>query len=299
MKQKMILLACLILSVGALSAYDLYGAFKIKTVPKGADIYVYDTDQLLGTTPTDIFPVFMDDYMTVRNGIPGREIELVIARDGYVPKREKIFVPLNKLELEDAYDRPTVFSFKLNRSFRGSVVLSSFFWPHWRPRPHYPQYFYPYSHHGNHNPRPRPPHNNPPGGNYGGSVAPNPPGGGGSHGGGNGGSHGGGYIPPNPPGGGNGGGNHGGSGGYTPPNPPGGGNGGGNHGGSGGYIPPNPPGGGNGGGAITPPVNPPGGGNHGYPNDSEDSELQSESSNNSKPKTPFGNRDKAKKDTKA
>lgn len=257
MKQKMILLACLILSVGALSAYDLYGAFKIKTVPKGADIYVYDTDQLLGTTPTDIFPVFMDDYMTVRNGIPGREIELVIARDGYVPKREKIFVPLNKLELEDAYDRPTVFSFKLNRSFRGSVVLSSFFWPHWRPRPHYPQYFYPYSHHGNHNPRPRPPHNNPPGGNYGGSVAPNPPGGGGSHGGGNGGSHGGGYIPPNPPGG------------------------------------------GNGGGAITPPVNPPGGGNHGYPNDSEDSELQSESSNNSKPKTPFGNRDKAKKDTKA
>ncbi len=241
MKLKVALITCLLLIAAALSADDLYGAFKIRTIPRGAKVTVYDTDQELGRTPTEIFPVLMDEYFDYYDGIPGRTIEIVITKRGYIPIKEEIFVPLNKGSLRAAIRYPSVYTFRLERAYYSSLFLHPYF-----DRPYYrpicPQYFYPLA-----PPRPTPPPGykprpprpprppyNPPGGSHGGHGGHNPPGGGNSGGHGS-------YIPPTPPSGGYGGG-HGGSHG---------GNGSGSHGGNGGgYY---PPGGGSSGGSGSHP----------------------------------------------
>lgn len=244
MKLKVALITCLLLFAAALSADDLYGAFKIRTIPRGAKVTVYDTDQELGRTPTEIFPVLMDEYFDYYDGIPGRTIEIVITKRGYIPIKEEIFVPLNKGSLRAAIRHPSVYTFRLERAYYSTAFLYPYF-----DRPYYrpicPQYFYPLA-----PPRPTPPPGykprpprppyNPPGGSHGGHGGHNPPGGGNSGGHGS-------YIPPTPPSGGYGGG-HGGSHG---------GNGSGSHG-SGSY---NPPGGGSSGGSGSHPGSGNGSGN--------------------------------------
>lgn len=56
MKTRIIIAICFILSLSLLSAYDIYGAFRIKTSPRGADVNLYDIDEYLSDTPTTCFP---------------------------------------------------------------------------------------------------------------------------------------------------------------------------------------------------------------------------------------------------
>lgn len=207
MKTKVLLAMCLMLVFALLSAEDdsMYGAFKIVTSPKGADVNLYDLDLYLCDTPSPVYPVFMDEYMELREGIPGREITLMITKKGYVPLKKDIFVPFNYTDTSDALDNPSVFKFELERDYkRQHWQITTFYMYRYRyPRPH---------HYNNLHFRPWCPpltwhhHNHPDGGWY------NP-----HHPGGGGGDH-------NPPGGG-GGGNHypPGAGGSNPPPPPGGG----------------------------------------------------------------------------
>ena len=245
MKTKLLLAICLLLSAGLLSAYDLYGAFQIKTSPKGADVNLVDIDLYLCSTPSPVFPVFMDEYMELREGIPGRTIRVVISKEGYEPLEKNLFVPFLYEDQREALDYPTVFNFRLKRDRVGKyVTITNYYaYNYYRLRPdpyfYYPGYFwYPpppggYMPHPPGYVHPRPPHGgnhpghpgdggqNPPGGGefpggHGrdrGSTAPGE--GGGSHGrdrgsavpGGSSGSHGGSVVP--------------GSGGYTPPSNPG------------------------------------------------------------------------------
>ncbi len=254
MKTKVLLAVCLLLSVGLLSAYDLFGAFQIKTTPKGADVNLSEIDLYLCSTPSPVYPVFMDEYMELREGIPGRVISVIITKEGYVPIEKNLFVPFLYTDQRDALDYPTVFNFRLTRDRSNSYasVCTYYAYNYYRPRPvyytYYPGYYWYPPPPGGY--LPHPPGWNPPGPPPGGNHPGHP------------GSHGGGGI--NPPGGGGGNpGSHGGGGGQTHPGggitPPGGGSGG--HGsnpggGSGGYTPPTPPSGGYGsgsGGSYTPP----------------------------------------------
>ena len=233
MKMRITIAICFILSLSLLSAYDIYGAFRIKTSPRGADVNLYDIDEYLSDTPTDVFPVFMDEFMEFREGIPGREIVLMITKRGYQPFKKRIFVPFRYTDLDDAMDDPSVFYFDLSRDRRREYYDVCYYYSirtvrvrpvyiYWTPspRPWYPYGFVYYN-----NPQYNHPYNPP----YNPPYIP-----GGGQGGGQGGFHDGGVI--SPPGGGGHGGGHG------------GGNGGG--------------GGGHGNGVVTPPVVPPTGGNY-------------------------------------
>ncbi len=257
MKTKILLAVCLLLSAGLLSAYDLMGAFQIKTSPRGADVNLVDIDLYLCSTPSPVYPVFMDEYMELREGIPGRSIRVVISKEGYVPIEKTLYVPFLYEDQRDALRYPTVFNFRLTRDRRGSYASINYYYAYnyHRPRPvhytYFPGYYWYPPPPGGYVPRPPgwippgpPPGGSHPGhpGSHGGGI--NPPGGGGNPG-----SHGGGSGAPgtgvNPPGGGSGG--HG--GGYTPSTPPGGGSGGSAPGGygsssGGSYTPPAPPSGG-------------------------------------------------------
>ena len=264
MKTKTLLALSLLLGFSALAGQTMYGAFWVDTLPQQAEIYLYEEDQFLCTTPSPVYPVLMDEDYILKEGIPGRVIGIVIMCEGYLPLKQDIFVPYLWMDQVSALDNPTGFYYRLERDY--TKLLQAYFgWSYDSHRSYgnyYPAGNYHHSHHGNqgyggYNPPPPPPS----GGNYGGyNPPPPPPGGGNGQGGGQGGNN-----PPEPPGGGNGGGNGGGhhGGGNNPPEPPGGGNGGGNGGGT---NPPNPPGGGgngggNGGGGN--PPNPPGGGGNG------------------------------------
>ncbi|MDY0151509.1 MAG: hypothetical protein RBS43_04480 [Candidatus Cloacimonas sp.] len=204
MKMKVLLAMCLMLVFALLKAEDdsMYGAFKIVTSPKGADVNLYDLDLYLCDTPSPVYPVFMDEFMELREGIPGREITLMITKKGYVPLKKDIFVPFNYTDSSDALDNPSVFKFELERDYkRLHWQVTMFYMSRYRyPRPH---------HHNNLHYRPWCPpltwhhHNHPDGGWY----NPHHPGGGNNHhnppGSGGGGHH-------NPPGG----------GGFNPPVPP-------------------------------------------------------------------------------
>ncbi len=276
MKTKILLAISLILSVGLLSAYDLYGAFQIKTSPRDADVNLVDIDLYLCSTPSPVYPVFMDEYMELWQGIPGRSIRVIITKEGYIPVEKTLFIPFLYADQRDAMRYPTVFNFRLVRDRMQTYyeINNYYAYNYYRPRPihyyYYPGYYwYPAPSSGY---LPYPPgyvHPRPPSGGHpgtpgsGGINPPGPPGGyPGSHGGGGGqGSSGssGGYTPPG--GGSHGSGGQGGGSGYTPPNPPGSGSGSGGHStppggggyggshGNGGYTPPSPP---NGGG-YTPP----------------------------------------------
>lgn len=221
MKLKITALLGLALLAGTLSAQSMFGAFKIVTSPKGAAISLYGTNQSLGTTPSQIFPIFQDEYAEYNNGIAGRTFDILIARDGYKTLRRQIFVPYNQWYQEDAIDNPTVFRFDLRRQYGSSYNYSYVVPP---PRPPSPWLFWgnlfdgPRHHWNGHHNHILPPPPLPGGGHGGQNPPPPPPGGGDGHG-----SHGG-----QGHGSGNGGGND--NGGQNPPLPPPGGSG---HGGSG------------------------------------------------------------------
>ncbi|MBW6514013.1 MAG: hypothetical protein K0B87_04575 [Candidatus Syntrophosphaera sp.] len=239
MKTKMLLAICLIFCSGLLGAQTMYGAFKIETTPRGADVNLTDIDMYLCSTPSPVYPVFMDEYMVLRSGIPGREINLIITRKGYEPVETTIFVPFLYTDERQALRNPTVFRFQLARDRYGAHIHICNYYTYSYPRPRpvvwyvpwhvwYPTcvggYIYPPP------PRPPRPHNPPhhPGGGHGGSVNPPLP-----PGGGHGGSHGGGSNPPPPPGG-----SGGSDDGINPPPPPGGGGSNPPGAGSGGYYNP-------------------------------------------------------------
>lgn len=262
MKIRILVAICFLLSLGMLQAQDLYGAFRIKTFPRGADVNLYDIDEYLCETPSPVFPVYMDDYMEYREGIPGREIVLMITKRGYQPLKKKIFVPFLYTDLDEAMDNPTVFKVNLKRDFhrRYYDVCSYYSIRVHRERPIYINWtpgFHPWYPHGHH-------HQNPPwnpgGHGHGSGHGHNPP------------------PPPPPPGGGQ----H--DGGTISP-PPGGGHGGGQ-------------GGGNHDGGITPPINPPGGGHGSYNLDSNSNAASSNQISRppAKPDNPSAN--KIEKDTR-
>ena len=167
MKTRILLAVCLLLSVGLLSAYDLYGAFQIKTSPRGADVNLVDVDLYLSSTPTPVYPVFMDEYLELRSGIPGRSIRVIISKEGYVPIEKNLFVPFLYEDQRDAMRYPTVFNFRLTRDRRGAYtsINTYYAYNYYRPRPvyyyYYPGYFWYPPPPGGY--QPHPPGWNPPG----------------------------------------------------------------------------------------------------------------------------------------
>jgi len=110
MSKKLLLLICLLLSIGFLSADDLFGAFQIITKPSGADVSLYDIDLYLCKTPSPVYPVMIDEYMVLQEGIPGRKINIIITKDGYVPLKKTLFVPFLYTKEKEALKHPTVYS---------------------------------------------------------------------------------------------------------------------------------------------------------------------------------------------
>ncbi len=182
MRHRLLIAALLLLSVAWLYAEDsMYGAFKVITKPKGADITLYEPDIYLCATPSPVYPVFMDEYMELREGIPGRSITLMITKKGYVPLKKEIFVPFTYADLDEALADPSVFSFDLERDYPNAHWRICLYYSYFnrRPYPHYPEHrphyqpWFPHHWHDHWNPDFPPP-------------PPPPPGGGGHHPGGNG-----------------------------------------------------------------------------------------------------------------
>ncbi len=132
--------------------------------------------------------------MVLQEGIPGRKINIIITKDGYVPLKKTIFVPFLYTKEKEALKHPTVFTFDLRHDYERCyhdvcmhyalliyvpVPIEYHFFPgrFWYPPP--PGGYLPrpgHHHPGNCSPHPPgPPHhgNNPP---------PHPPGGGTGHG---------------------------------------------------------------------------------------------------------------------
>jgi len=194
MKVKLIIGLCLLLSIGLLSAEDLYGAFRVKTKPKSADINLYDIDEYLCSTPSPVYPVFMDEYLEYREGIPGRTITLMITKDGYIPLKKEIFVPVLFTEITTALDYPAEFTFNLKPDHSHTYINICLYYTfgyhyrrqhnhhytgaHWNPWYHPGSWCYndpPHHPGGGHNPPPPPP------GGGGHNPPPPPPDGGGGH----------------------------------------------------------------------------------------------------------------------
>ncbi len=179
MKPRILLIACLALMAGLLSAQNVFGAFQVVTEPQGATITLYGTNQYLGQTPSQAIPITMDQYMTYNWGVPGRVFDLLISKPGYISTRQQIFVPYNCRHQVDALRNPTVFHFSLARQ----PMPPYGYWPHYNPTTHY--YFV--------DPHPGPGHgHNGPGNGHGGGNNNGGHSGGhnnGNHGGGHGGGH--------------------------------------------------------------------------------------------------------------
>jgi len=159
MKTKIYATAFLLLVLAWLCADDgMYGAFRIKTDPKGADVTLYDPDTYLCDTPSPVYPVVMDEYMELREGIPGRAIMLMITKKGYVPLKKEIFVPFTYENMQEALDDPSEFSFELERDHKNIHWRICLFYSyrHRHPRPHFGfgrpnwQPWTPPGHHGGH-----------------------------------------------------------------------------------------------------------------------------------------------------
>jgi len=90
MSKRLLLLICLLLSIGFLSADDLFGAFQIITKPSGADVSLYDIDLYLYKTSSPVYTVMMDEYMVLQEVIPERKINIIITKDGYVLLKKTI-----------------------------------------------------------------------------------------------------------------------------------------------------------------------------------------------------------------
>ncbi len=201
MNKKWLLVICMFLSIVLLCADDMFGAFQIKTKPSDADVSLYDIDLYLCKTPSPVYPVMMDEYMVLQEGIPGRKINIIITKEGYIPLKKTIFVPFLYTKEKDALKHPTVFTFQLKHDYDRCytsicihysllcyrpIPLAFYYYPgiFWYPPPpggylHHPHHHPDNHHHGNcpphpgHNPQP-PPHPGhnppiPPGGGYSGN----------------------------------------------------------------------------------------------------------------------------------
>lgn len=115
MKLKIFTIALITLWAGILGAQNMFGAYRIESFPRGADVIITGSNQFIGTTPTQTIPVMMDQFMTYWNGIPGRAFNIVIRKDGFTPLQQTIFVPYNRVHQVDALRNPTVFSYRLER----------------------------------------------------------------------------------------------------------------------------------------------------------------------------------------
>ncbi len=174
MKPKILATALILLSLTWLCAEDsMFGAFRITTKPKGADVTLYDPDIYLCETPSPVYPVMMDEYMELREGIPGRSIMLMITKRGYEPLKKEIFVPFTSEDMQEALDNPSEFSFELKKDhYRRYWHICLFYsYRHRHPRPHcrpnWSPWIPPGHHHGGHGhhsgdgfppPPPPPPH---------------------------------------------------------------------------------------------------------------------------------------------
>lgn len=142
-------------AMGLLMADSMYGAFRVSTRPSGADVTLYEPDLYLAQTPTPVYPVVMDEYMELREGIPGRAILLMITKKGYKPLEREIFVPFTYEEEEWALEDPSEFIFELERDVDNTYwrVCVYYGYPYRYPRPHYHTHYHPWiPHHSYHHP---------------------------------------------------------------------------------------------------------------------------------------------------
>ncbi len=116
MKRKALLIALLALLAGLLSAQNMFGALKITTQPKGAIVSLYGTNQYLGTTPNLVVPLQMNQNTVFVGGRPGRMMDVLISKPGYITQRQQIFVPYTSVRERDAVRNPTVFQFSLQKT---------------------------------------------------------------------------------------------------------------------------------------------------------------------------------------
>lgn len=165
MKRVLLTISLALLIFGLAAEDAMYGAFRVITKPKGADVTLYDADVYLSPTPTPVYPVLMDEYMDLVEGIPGRHIMLMITKKGYVPIRQEIFVPFTHEDESDALEAPSVFVFELEKDVKKAYHKVSIYYGYryrnprppvhvyyhpWYPPVHY-VWYHPYPHH------PRPP----------------------------------------------------------------------------------------------------------------------------------------------
>jgi len=68
----------------------MFSTFQIITKPSGAVVSLYDIDLYLYKTPSPVYPVMLDEYMVLQEGIPERKINIIITKDGYVLLKKTI-----------------------------------------------------------------------------------------------------------------------------------------------------------------------------------------------------------------
>lgn len=146
MKARFLVLAVSFCIWGSLYADAMFGAFKVITKPSGADVTLYEPDLYLAQTPTPVYPVVMDEYMELREGIPGRAIPLIITHKGYLPLQREIFVPFTHEADSLAIAEPSIFTFELEADLQNTYwrVCVYYSYPYRYPRPHYHAYYHPW-----------------------------------------------------------------------------------------------------------------------------------------------------------
>ncbi len=133
-----------------LAAQNIFGAFQINTVPQGANITLYGTNYFLGSTPTNVYSVQMDQFMTYSMGVPGRHFALLVTKPGYIPIKQEIFVPYSKVHQQDAIKNPTT----INIYLTPQPVYAPQYAPPCPPAPPSPPHHY----QPHHPPKPPTPH---------------------------------------------------------------------------------------------------------------------------------------------
>lgn len=139
MKRVLLTISLALLIFGLAAEDAMYGAFRVITKPRGADVTLYDADMYLSRTPTPVYPVWMDEYMDLVEGIPGRHIMLMITKKGYIPIRQEIFVPFTHEDEGDALECPSVFVFELEKDVKRAYhkVCIYYGYKYRKPRPRY------------------------------------------------------------------------------------------------------------------------------------------------------------------
>jgi len=135
--QKRMILALLVLAVFILPMRAntfTCAAFQIVSEPEGAIVTLVGSNEYLGTTPTEIFTVRMDQFMGWYGYQPGRWFNVMIRKAGYHPMIQQIFVPFNEKWEDYAKKRPQVFRFFLEPIY--------YYYPPYPVYPQPPQYTY-------------------------------------------------------------------------------------------------------------------------------------------------------------